>query len=64
MTSVQRLENTLGVPALARQRLSQRPQEAHQVLLLLFIELHTQDEVEELDGVFERQQAIVVEIRR
>jgi len=42
----------------------ERTQERHQVLLLLRIEFDAEDQVEELHGVVERQQAIVVQVRR
>src|SRR5579871_3084254 len=43
---------------------SQLPQERHQVLLLLLRQLQLQHQVEELDGVLQRQAAAVVEVRR
>src|SRR5450631_149684 len=48
----------------AETRGSQRPHERHQVLLLLRIQLQFQDEVEELHRVLQRQQAVVVQVRR
>ena len=38
--------------------------ERHQVLLFLLVQLQFQNEVEELDGVFEREQAVVVQVGR
>src|SRR5437879_198598 len=43
---------------------SQRPQEGDQVGFFLLGELEPLDEVEELDGVLQRQAAAVVQVRR
>src|SRR5450631_3647872 len=48
----------------AETRGSQRPHERHQVLLLLRIQLQFQNEIEELHRVLQRQQAVVVQVRR
>src|SRR4051794_32304206 len=42
---------------------SELPQERDQIGLLLGTQLHIEDQVEELNGILERRQAAVVEIR-
>src|SRR6266852_9601250 len=43
-------------------RALERPHERHQVLLLLVGELGLQHDIEELDGVFEREQPPIVQV--
>ena len=42
----------------------QAPHEGDEVGFLFCVQLRAEHEVEELDGVFERQQAVVVQVRR
>src|SRR5260221_8735993 len=43
---------------------SESAQEGHQILLLLRRQLCAEDQVEELDGVFQRQKTLIVQVGR
>src|SRR6266404_2900066 len=43
---------------------SESAQKRHQILLLLRRQLRAEDQVEELDGVFQRQKTLIVQVGR